>query len=142
MCPETRTLEALAEEWERVARGKFSDAEHEKTDFGRRFIEHGAMCYVNCAQALREALGTMEGHSSAHNIAANEHAAAVEQQLIDAQARIAELEAALERAREMVSDWASYTPEYFRQKHDLAGCLAWLDAEIAGTKERIGKDQP
>ena len=55
--PETRKLEALAEEWERAARRKFADAEHEQTDFGRRFIEHGAMCYFNCAQALREALG-------------------------------------------------------------------------------------
>lgn len=52
-----RTLQALAEKWEGTARLKFADAEREQSDFGRRFIEHGAMCYFNCAQALREALG-------------------------------------------------------------------------------------
>jgi hypothetical protein len=50
--------------------------------------------------------------------------------LLDAQVRIAELGGALERAREMVSDWGAYAPEYFKQKHNLAGDLAWLDGRI------------
>ncbi len=50
-------LLALAESWEQSARRKFQDAGQEESEFGQRFIEHGAMCYFNCAQALREALG-------------------------------------------------------------------------------------
>ena len=55
--------------------------------------------------------------------------------LLDAQVRIAELGGALERAREMVSDWGTYAPEYFKQKHNLAGDLAWLDGRIGKGKE-------
>ena len=53
---DTRKLEELAEDWDRAARRKFFDAEHEQSEFGRRFIEHGAMCYINCSAALRKAL--------------------------------------------------------------------------------------
>lgn len=53
---DTRKLETLVDDWEQSARRKFADAEREQSEFGRRFIEHGAMCYFNCAQALREAL--------------------------------------------------------------------------------------
>ena len=42
----------LVDKWFLYARNKFSDASEEDTDFGKRFIEHGAMCYFNCARAL------------------------------------------------------------------------------------------
>lgn len=49
-------LEGLCSTWEQRARNKFRSAELEKDAMGRRLIEHGAMCYFNCAQELREAL--------------------------------------------------------------------------------------
>lgn len=50
------TLTALCLTWEQRARSKFRSAEHEEGAMGRRLIEHGAMCYFNCAQELRKAL--------------------------------------------------------------------------------------
>lgn len=50
-------LEALAQQWERVARNKFRTAPMEETEFGRRFIEHGAICYYNCLTELRALIG-------------------------------------------------------------------------------------
>lgn len=47
---------SLADSWEAIARNKFRDAEVERDPMGKRLIEHGAMCYFNCAQALREAM--------------------------------------------------------------------------------------
>ena len=44
---------ALIEEWERIARRAFYDAEYEKDPMGKRLIEHGAMCYFNCIQQLK-----------------------------------------------------------------------------------------
>jgi hypothetical protein len=50
-------LQLLVSEWERIARRKFTDAEETKGDpFGKRFIEHGAMCYFNCAQQIKTAI--------------------------------------------------------------------------------------
>ena len=49
-------LLALVQKWEQRARRAFESATQEKTAFGRRFIEHGAMCYFNCAQDLRAAV--------------------------------------------------------------------------------------
>ncbi len=54
----------LAEEWEGVARRKFQSADRQVDDpinrpTGKRFIEHGAICYYNCAQELREALSSL-----------------------------------------------------------------------------------
>jgi hypothetical protein len=46
----------LAEKWERIAGRKFSDADHESDEMGKRLIEHGATCYFNCAQELRRTL--------------------------------------------------------------------------------------
>jgi hypothetical protein len=43
----------LVTEWEAVARSKFRCAEKEQHEFQRRFIEHGAICYANCAFQLR-----------------------------------------------------------------------------------------
>ena len=53
---DTQKLEALFNTWEKRARNKFLSAEFEKDAMGRRLIEHGAMCYFNCAQELKEAL--------------------------------------------------------------------------------------
>lgn len=50
--------ETLIAEWERRARRKLIDAERETNPMGRRLIEHGAMCYFNCAQELKAAVPT------------------------------------------------------------------------------------
>lgn len=46
--------EQLAEQWEGRARRRFMDADAEQDPMGRRLIEHGAICYSNAAQELRE----------------------------------------------------------------------------------------
>ena len=46
----------LAERWKARARRKFKDAAGEKDAMGKRLIEHGAMCYLNAAKELEEAL--------------------------------------------------------------------------------------
>lgn len=53
----------LITQWERLARSKFLSAEHEADDMGRHLIEHGAMCYFNCASELRKALADESGGS-------------------------------------------------------------------------------
>lgn len=45
--------------------------------------------------------------------------------------RVAPLLDALKEAREMVASWGAYVSAYFREKHDLAGNLKWLDDTIA-----------
>lgn len=55
----------LAEKWKQRARSKVRSASFESSDFGRRFIEHGAMCYANCADELIEALSSLEPQTSA-----------------------------------------------------------------------------
>ena len=45
-------LIALAQKWKRIAATKFKHAEGEPTEAGRQFIEHGAVCYFNCATEL------------------------------------------------------------------------------------------
>ena len=59
-----------------------------------------------------------------------------------AHARIAELEAIVERRgdllREAVEDiesWGAYASDYFQEKHDLTGCLAAYRAELSGPKK-------
>jgi hypothetical protein len=49
-------LNQLVENWEALARNKFKGAKKEKLPMGKRLIEHGAFCYFNCAQELKEAL--------------------------------------------------------------------------------------
>jgi hypothetical protein len=49
-------LIALIQQWENRARSKFKSAEVQPNEASRRFVEHGATCYFNCAQELREAL--------------------------------------------------------------------------------------
>ena len=46
----------LAVKWENVARRKWQDAEIETEPMGKKLIEHGAICYQNCARELREVL--------------------------------------------------------------------------------------
>jgi hypothetical protein len=47
---------ALIDEWEGYARRAFVNAERESDPMGKRLIEHGAMCYFNCAQELKKAV--------------------------------------------------------------------------------------
>ena len=54
--PAPADLLRLAEEWEHRARCKFESARVQPDEAARRFIEHGATCYFNCAQQLRIAL--------------------------------------------------------------------------------------
>jgi hypothetical protein len=46
----------LADHWENIARRKWTDSLSEKDPIGKKLIEHGALCYQNCARELREAL--------------------------------------------------------------------------------------
>lgn len=61
---ERARLLLLIEEWERRARSAYASADHWRgrgDDFAARFIDHGAVCYANCATDLRvaiKALGT------------------------------------------------------------------------------------
>lgn len=68
MC-ETAKLTALIDEWEKTARNKFRSAERQEDDpanrpTAKRFVEHGAMCYYNCAQDLRAALSSLSPSTS------------------------------------------------------------------------------
>ena len=45
-----KKINQLAEVWEQRARSAFRNAELETDEFGRRFIEHGAVCYANLSQ--------------------------------------------------------------------------------------------
>ncbi|GEM_PF-5162522 len=55
-------LRELARRWAHTARCKFKSAEEQppEEEFGKRFIEHGAMCYYNCYQELEQLLDTGE----------------------------------------------------------------------------------
>jgi hypothetical protein len=60
----------LAEKWEESARRAFVSAERQEDDpsnrpTGKILIEHGVMCYANCARELREALASVSPQSSA-----------------------------------------------------------------------------
>lgn len=52
-----KKLKDLIEKWERISRRKFFDADDEDDKMRKILIQHGAMCYFNCANDLREALG-------------------------------------------------------------------------------------
>lgn len=51
-------LEAVADEMARRSRQAFRQAAMQPADddFGKRFIEHGAVCYFNCWELLRQFL--------------------------------------------------------------------------------------
>jgi hypothetical protein len=46
----------LVNRWEDIARRKWTDSEVEDDPMGKKLIEHGALCYQNCARELKEAL--------------------------------------------------------------------------------------
>jgi len=46
-------------------------------------------------------------------------------------ARVARLRGALRESRIMVASWGAYANDYFKDKHDLAGDLAEIDAALA-----------
>lgn len=50
----------LAQKLEDLARAAFKNAEKETTQEGKRFIEHGAICYFNSAAEVRKAFGLPE----------------------------------------------------------------------------------
>lgn len=49
-------LMALVLEWEQSARSHLQCAERTKDPIGKRLVQHGGMCYFNCAQAIRRHL--------------------------------------------------------------------------------------
>lgn len=60
----TEILNKLVMQWEQRARNKFISAHNQDDELsqrptGKQFIEHGAMCYFNCAQELRKVLSSL-----------------------------------------------------------------------------------
>jgi hypothetical protein len=53
------SLLKLAEQWERLAKRAWYDAENEKCHMGKKVIETGAIVYQNCARELRESLASL-----------------------------------------------------------------------------------
>jgi hypothetical protein len=50
---EIERLKQLAAQWHHLATCKFASAKrYREGEFGRKFIEHGAICYRNCAWEL------------------------------------------------------------------------------------------
>ena len=62
--PQRAALEALIEKWRFQYRKRFADAQHEPTEFGRRFIEHGGWNIHNCMCELERALAGQAGQST------------------------------------------------------------------------------
>ena len=64
-----KNLLNLVQKWEGITRRKFQCAKNQNDDptqrpTGKDFIEHGALCYYNCAQELREVLSSLSPSSS------------------------------------------------------------------------------
>lgn len=59
--PDVTALLKLVNQWEATVRSKFRCAAQEPEDFPRRFIEHGAVCYFNCARQLRDLIESRNG---------------------------------------------------------------------------------
>lgn len=92
---------------------------------------------------LREQLGDCESVHDAkityHNPALQALQHEYERMRGDLRSRVFQLEGALERAIGDIEEWAAYADAYFREKWDLAGCLAWHREVLAGAKaERPG----
>jgi hypothetical protein len=51
-------LADLVRGWATTAGNKFRNAKFEDTEFGRRFINHGGICYFNCATDLKKVIQT------------------------------------------------------------------------------------
>lgn len=57
-------LERVRDEMARRTRDAIKNAAaYENGSYGRRFIEHGAMCYFNCWASLQELLGDEDLHA-------------------------------------------------------------------------------
>lgn len=52
----SQTLRGLIAEWRQVAKAKFTQSELAESVNERQFIEHGAVCYANCAFQLEALL--------------------------------------------------------------------------------------
>ncbi|PSJ16910.1 hypothetical protein [Nitrosomonas supralitoralis] len=60
---EIETLKRMAAQWHNWAECKFKSAKHyPKERFGRKFVEHGATCYRNCAWDLEREIRRLEGY--------------------------------------------------------------------------------
>ena len=49
-------LQLLKNEWKRRATFAFKSAENEPNIMGKKLMEHGAMCYLNCATEMERFL--------------------------------------------------------------------------------------
>lgn len=47
-----KAMAALLRRWNHRTVKQMADAKHEQTEFGRRFVEYGAVCTYNCTAAL------------------------------------------------------------------------------------------
>jgi hypothetical protein len=53
---ERARVQAVVEEWKRRGRRLFDDGKLQRDEYGRRFVEFGAVCYYNCITELEAAL--------------------------------------------------------------------------------------
>ena len=60
-----------------------------------------------------------------------ERATTAERERDEARAEVERKDAALREARENMEAWAAYASDYFKEKHDLEGDLAKIDAALA-----------
>lgn len=49
-------VEQLRQSWMQEASRRFLNAEQESSEIGKRVLEHGAVCYFNCARELNHVL--------------------------------------------------------------------------------------
>lgn len=55
---DTDKMYELAKKWENIARKKLSCANFVNREERKRFLEHSAQCYFDCAEELRDCLET------------------------------------------------------------------------------------
>jgi uncharacterized protein YigA (DUF484 family) len=96
------------------------DGDHLNASEAEQIIHH--LARLDAAEARAKRLLDMMRRMQARAI--KRHSAA--------EARVRVLTEALRRAREDMEGWAEYASEYFREKHDLAGDLAAIDAALNG----------
>lgn len=59
----TEQLEQLAKKWMQSSKRRFNMAEQEPNMMGGKLMEHGAVCYFNCATELNDIIKSMENPS-------------------------------------------------------------------------------
>jgi hypothetical protein len=66
---EIERLKMLADAWKHTAKCKFDSAKAQKPEdeFGKRFIQHGAMCYNNCAMELGNLISSIQNEILANS---------------------------------------------------------------------------